>query len=497
MRATAQDRDASALMGIDVNRAISIAFIVGGLLAGAAGFIALYYNNSARPGMGFRYGLFAFTAAVVGGVGNLGGAVLGGFIIGIFLVAERRFCQGICPLVGRSMDAIAHFWSAGRDDGFPAERICLANTRRRRSDMAATTPSVPSPVKNRINPPTFLERNRENLLLAGAVLVFAAYPLVDERLGWGRLGSWGSILIYVILAMGLNIVVGYAGLLDLGYAAFFAIGAYTMGFLTSPGSYFIQQGYVPSVLQNFWAALAVSWGVAALFGILLGAPTLRLRGDYLAIVTLGFGEIVPNFFLNAEHYTNGTAGVNPVAMPFGQDGIDILGRTITFKPTDQANWYWLILTIAVISLLMIRRLTIRALAEPGPLSVRTRSLLRVWVSIWFAPNSGRLRSEPPSPDLPDRSLRPIFSMFIQATSNSSSLSRSWRWSWSEDSGISMAGSGRVADRLFRSDHGGRVDRAAEPGGRVARDRFPGSPQSLPGQVPDLRTCAGADDAVAT
>ena len=192
--------------------------------------------------------------------------------------------------------------------------------------------------------------------MAGAVLVFAAYPLVDERLGWGRLGSWGSIMIYVILAMGLNIVVGYAGLLDLGYAAFFAIGAYTMGFLTSPGSYFIQQGYVPSVLQNFWAALAVSWGVAAIFGILLGAPTLRLRGDYLAIVTLGFGEIVPNFFLNAEHYTNGTAGVNPVAMPFGQDGIDILGRTITFKPTDQANWYWLILTIAVISLLMIRRL---------------------------------------------------------------------------------------------------------------------------------------------
>ncbi|CAN5623350.1 branched-chain amino acid ABC transporter permease [soil metagenome] len=83
MRATAQDRDAAALMGIDVNRAISIAFIVGGALAGAAGMIALYYNNSARPGMGFRYGLFAFTAAVMGGIGNLSGAVLGGFVIGL------------------------------------------------------------------------------------------------------------------------------------------------------------------------------------------------------------------------------------------------------------------------------------------------------------------------------------------------------------------------------------------------------------------------------
>jgi branched-chain amino acid transport system permease protein len=83
MRATAQDRDAAALMGIDINRAIGVAFLIGGALAGAAGMIALYYNNSARFAMGFRYGLFAFTAAVLGGIGNLSGAVLGGFIIGI------------------------------------------------------------------------------------------------------------------------------------------------------------------------------------------------------------------------------------------------------------------------------------------------------------------------------------------------------------------------------------------------------------------------------
>lgn len=83
MRATAQDRQASALMGIDVNRTISIAFTIGGLLAGAAGMIALYYNNIARAQMGFRYGLFAFTAAVLGGIGNLTGAVVGGFLIGL------------------------------------------------------------------------------------------------------------------------------------------------------------------------------------------------------------------------------------------------------------------------------------------------------------------------------------------------------------------------------------------------------------------------------
>lgn len=83
MRATAQDREAAALMGIDINQAIAVAFMIGGALAGAAGMIALYYNNSARFQMGFRYGLFAFTAAVLGGIGNLSGAVLGGFIIGI------------------------------------------------------------------------------------------------------------------------------------------------------------------------------------------------------------------------------------------------------------------------------------------------------------------------------------------------------------------------------------------------------------------------------
>jgi branched-chain amino acid transport system permease protein len=162
----------------------------------------------------------------------------------------------------------------------------------------------------------------------------------------------GSIMIYVLLAMGLNIVVGYAGLLDLGYAAFFAIGAYTMGFLTSPKSFFIKEGYVPEWLQSFWPALAVSWVVAAIFGVLLGAPTLRLRGDYLAIVTLGFGEIVPNFFLNAEKITNGTLGLNPVGKP---PAFTLFGRDVSFTPTDQDHWYWLILVIGVVSLLMIRR----------------------------------------------------------------------------------------------------------------------------------------------
>jgi branched-chain amino acid transport system permease protein len=192
----------------------------------------------------------------------------------------------------------------------------------------------------------------QKLLFTGVLLIAILYPVVDEALGIGRLTALGAMLVYVILALGLNIVVGYAGLLDLGYAAFFAIGAYTIGFLTSPSSVFVQRGWVPDWLQNFWPALAISWVVAAIFGVLLGAPTLRLRGDYLAIVTLGFGEIVPNFFLNAEGISEGVRGLNPIGKP---STFTILDQRITFGPNDGSNWYWLVLAVSVLSFFMVAR----------------------------------------------------------------------------------------------------------------------------------------------
>jgi branched-chain amino acid transport system permease protein len=197
-----------------------------------------------------------------------------------------------------------------------------------------------------------LDSRRLGLFLVCLAVAFA-YPLVDQALGWGRVGSFMSIFVFVILAMGLNVVVGYAGLLDLGYAAFFAIGAYTMAFLTSPGSVFVREGLIPPPLQNFWFALAVAWVTTAIFGVLLGAPVLRLRGDYLAIVTLGFGEIVPNFFYNADGITNGTRGINPIGKP---PTIELFGLSLGFGPTDQRNWYWLILLIGLLSLFLITRL---------------------------------------------------------------------------------------------------------------------------------------------
>jgi ABC-type branched-subunit amino acid transport system permease subunit len=127
--------------------------------------------------------------------------------------------------------------------------------------------------------------------------------------------------VFVLLALGLNIVVGVAGLLDLGYAAFFAIGAYTYAFVASPFGNGILGIDVQAALGDavgviFWPMLIGCAGMAAVFGILLGAPTLRLRGDYLAIVTLGFGEIVPIVFLNSDDLTNGTNGIGGIFRPW-------------------------------------------------------------------------------------------------------------------------------------------------------------------------------------
>ncbi|HEY8198990.1 MAG TPA: branched-chain amino acid ABC transporter permease [Candidatus Limnocylindrales bacterium] len=120
------------------------------------------------------------------------------------------------------------------------------------------------------------------------------------------LDGFSNAGVFMLLAVGLNIVVGFAGLLDLGYAAFFAIGAYTYAYGASPYSG-----------NDFPILLMIPLGaiVAASFGVLLGAPTLRLRGDYLAIVTLGFGEIVPIVFLNANEFTQGTNGISGIYKP--------------------------------------------------------------------------------------------------------------------------------------------------------------------------------------
>ena len=144
--------------------------------------------------------------------------------------------------------------------------------------------------------------------------------------------------IFVLLALGLNIVVGFAGLLDLGYAASFAIGAYTYAMLASP-----QFG----IHLPFWLLLFVAAAVAGLFGLLIGAPTLRLRGDYLAIVTLGFGQIVPQIFQNLTQYTGGPNGIGALDFP------SFFGRSFG---QSTIPYYYVILCLIALALFFVRNL---------------------------------------------------------------------------------------------------------------------------------------------
>ena len=195
-------------------------------------------------------------------------------------------------------------------------------------------------------------RRRPRLALALVAVLLAALPFL---VGGGLGNSWvrvlDFVLLYVLLAVGLNIVVGYAGLLDLGYIAFYALGAYLYAWLASPHF---------GLHLPFWAVLPIGAAFAGLFGVLLGAPTLRLRGDYLAIVTLGFGEIIRIFMnnLNAPfNLTNGPQGMNLID-PVQVGGLS-LGKTLHVAGLSVPStylYYYLFLAFTLLAILIAMRL---------------------------------------------------------------------------------------------------------------------------------------------
>ncbi|WP_430779925.1 branched-chain amino acid ABC transporter permease [Actinoplanes sp. G11-F43] len=150
--------------------------------------------------------------------------------------------------------------------------------------------------------------------------------------------------VFVLLAVGLNVVVGFAGLLDLGYYGFFAIGAYTVALLTSPESRL-------DVTWPWLAAVPVAVVVTLIGGVILGGPTLRLRGDYLAIVTLGFAEMIRLYAARNEGILQGQRGIPSIPHPPGESG----GEPI-FGVTDARPYYWLALTVIIVIVFLVRNL---------------------------------------------------------------------------------------------------------------------------------------------
>ncbi len=179
---------------------------------------------------------------------------------------------------------------------------------------------------------------RAGIALVALALLALPFALAAAGTAWVRITNLA--ILFVFLSLGLNIVVGFAGLLDLGYIAFYAVGAYVYALLASPHF---------NIHWPFWAILPIGAAVAALFGVLIGAPTLKLRGDYLAIVTLGFGEIVRIFLNNLSHPVNITNGPQGIARidPFRVGGVDFsksdsfLGLTFS----GPIKYYYLLLLV--------------------------------------------------------------------------------------------------------------------------------------------------------
>jgi branched-chain amino acid transport system permease protein len=307
--------------------------IMAWLLGSAVGFTQTQDRNLQKPQAG----------AVIG--------VQAGLVLGIWLLAAS-FIEGIVlrPISGRPIANFADIFVFGMTS------LVVAT-------LAATVMGALQGLHHSI-------RQRATLVALAFVLIL--FPFIDQLAQTRWIATTIEIQIFIMLALGLNITVGFAGLLDLGYAAFFAIGAYTTGLLSSPQL---------NIHWNFWLVIFIAAGVAALAGILLGAPTLRLRGDYLAIVTLGFGEIVPVLFRNLTsvridepiskiiggiigrpeiglcllgcqspiNLTGGEPGINPIDRPF----LPIIG---TFTSSNYYPWYYLILLLVVFAYFFIGRL---------------------------------------------------------------------------------------------------------------------------------------------
>ncbi len=254
----------------------------------------------------------------------------------------------------RTLPQLGNGANGGGDSSRKRERLEVLSTMRAREEAKNLVPND-LPLRS-------TGAQRFFLILLITFVIF--YPVLDPFLFGsgtdGRIAGFGDAGYYVILALGLNIVVGFAGLLDLGYVAFFAIGSYAWAMVGST-----QFGFLTGITVNpqlwpwfFWPMLLVAALIAAFFGILLGAPTLRLRGDYLAIVTLGFGEIVPVVFTELDKYTNGVNGIVGVYSPI-LPGVDW---------TSATPFYYLILVLIVLTIFANIRL-------------RDSRLGRAWIAI--------------------------------------------------------------------------------------------------------------------
>ncbi len=374
MRAVSQDTEASAMMGINVNRTISITFFIAGALAAVAGLVFLLEYNI-RYDTGFELGLIAFTAAVLGGIGNLAGAVLGALLIGFI----QSFNEGLLWMTpGRRLDAVARVRDPDRRPRLPApghprranaggsvtglaerargigagqpERLARPTPDRRRAGLPLGRRLAPrSPPDRRLHPGHGVDGRDARVHDDGGRpqhrrrLRRPARPRLRRVLRRRRLH--GRLVRVAAVRPG-DDPLRLVGLERLARASTSRCGS-----SSSP----------PGLLT-------------LLAGILIGLPTLRLRGDYLAIVTLGFGEIIPQVVRNGDSFfgfdlTHGTFGIAPID-PVGFPVLSAVGLPENFQKSDNRElWYYL---IAFLLLLITVFCSVR---------LRDSRLGRAWIAI--------------------------------------------------------------------------------------------------------------------
>ncbi len=307
IRAVAQNEELAQIVGVNRDGAIRRAFALGGALAGAAAFVfALYYGRPFGQA-GAQSGLFAFAAALLGGIGSPFGALLSGLMLGLIgSFSDYFFSSQWTPVLLLGLLTTVLVWRRGgllnSDDNAQESGM---------RDSVVLTAPVQSP--------------RVKRFLIALMIALAALPLLSLLFNLGIDILLRGLGIFILLTLGLNILLGLSGVLDLGYAMSFAIGGYSAALLTD--RYGILHVIHP---PDFMIVLSISAGLAALFGALKGATATRLRGDYLAVSTLAFGLMTQQVIVNARGVTGGSSGLSVLPPPH------LLGFTLA---TPSAQYY--------------------------------------------------------------------------------------------------------------------------------------------------------------
>lgn len=298
IRAVSQDVTVSGLLGINVDRVIGLTFAIGSVLGGVAGILIAMHFGAIYPNMGFVALVKAFTAAILGGMGSVPGAVLGGFLLGIaesmgstYLPSGFSDAVPFLVLFGILLFLPSGLTGRGKSTDLGAHHGVMQIGRSLLDRLLGD--------RFRSDAKTDATDRAKWAAIIGSVVVLAAAPFFEDY----TLRILITIVVYGMMALGTNLILGLSGQLSLSHAAFFALGAYCSAILTT------RYGF------DFWSGMLVGVVVAAASGFLVSLVTFRVRGYYLALVTLAFAELVRITIGHWNSFTGGMMGVRAIPAP--------------------------------------------------------------------------------------------------------------------------------------------------------------------------------------